>query len=109
MAAVGTGAGLFGLIHAGLFWSALEGLHPNANQLLCSPLHLAGIPAGVAIMKGRKGWPAKAVGAAATLAALALLLKLSPMGVQDNLPLVLFFLPLYTGLWFAAKKLEKAS
>ena len=108
VAAAGTGAGLFGLIHAGLFWSALDGLHPNANQLLCSPLHLAGVPAGIAIMRGRKGWPANAIGIAAALAALALVLKISPFGVQDNLPLVLFFLPLYTGLWLAARKLERA-
>jgi hypothetical protein len=107
ISAIGTGAGLFGLVHAGLFWSALEGLHPNANQLLCSPLHLAWIPAGIAIMRGRRGWPTKAVGGGAVLAALALLIKLSPLGTQDNLPLISLFLPLYTGLWMAARLQEQ--
>ena len=97
-------AGTLGTIHAILYWSALDVMHPNANQLLCNPLLYGWFFACLPLWRGNALWAHRLTGCAFGLSAMALLLRLSPWGIQDNTPMILLFVPLYAGLWWGVRK-----
>ena len=105
MITIGTITGLFGTVHAALFFSALEGLHPNLNQLLASPIHWLLVVAGVQTLKSK--W-SKAFTNSLVISGLSIvcvLLAVSGLSEQNNIEIVLLLTPIYIGfsggLWLA--------
>lgn len=95
---IGTVTGLIGSVHAALFFSALEGLHPNLNQLLCSPLHFGWVWVGFQILKGQSKRAQRTSLFILSLGLLCLILALLPWVTQRNTELLMLFLPLYIGM-----------
>ena len=105
MITIGTITGLFGSVHAALFFSALEGLHPNLNQLLASPIHWLLVVAGVQTLKSK--W-SKAFTKSLVISGLSMVcVLLAALGVseQNNSEIVFLLAPIYIGfsggLWLA--------
>ena len=91
----GGSIGCLGSLHAALYWSALEGLHPNINQLLCSPIHFTLIPAGWYILQNRPGKSTLFLSLPFFMSLLALMLTVSRISVQQNYSLLTFFCLFY--------------
>ena len=90
--------GLIGSFHALLFWSKLQGLHPNLNQLLVGPVQLTWVFAGISLCRTGSQWSRWLVFIGTLMAFICFLFKLSPFETQDNAPLIALFLPFYIGL-----------
>ena len=90
--------GSIGTFHAMLFWSTLDDLHPNANQLLISPFHLSWIFAGVSLIRSASRWSKYLIIMGVGLSFICLLFHLTSISMQDNSSLIAFFIPFYSGL-----------
>ena len=89
----------------GALFQCLEGLHPNLNQLLVSPIHWLLVVAGVQTLKSK--W-SKAFTNSLVISGLSIvcvLLAVSGLSEQNNIEIVLLLTPIYVGfsggLWLA--------
>jgi hypothetical protein len=108
--------GVLGLV-AGLLGAALvflwaftnhQAAHANANLLPCPPFVLALVPLAVGLGRGRMVAAQStfylAIGAAVS-ALVGLVAKALPGVAQDNVGFILFFLPLWLGIAYGARRL----
>ena len=106
--AVSVIASLLGTIHAALYFSALEGLHPNLNQLLASPIHWLLVAASIQTFRSK--WHKAYINSLiiSGMAFLCILIVLSGLRTQNNTELLLMMSPMYFGftggLWLARRQ-----
>jgi hypothetical protein len=106
--AVSVIASLLGTIHAALYFSALEGLHPNLNQLLASPIHWLLVAASIQTFRSK--WHKAYINSLiiSGMAFLCILIVLSGLRTQNNTELLLMMSPIYFGftggLWLARRQ-----
>lgn len=108
MIATGIVSGLFGTVHTALYFSALEGLHPNLNQLIASPIHWLLVIAGVQTFRSK--WSNAFINSLiiSGMALICILIVLTGISAQNNVELLLLMSPMYFGfsggLWLAKRQ-----
>ena len=105
-------SGIGGLILAALwaFTQHWAGWH-NENLLLFDPLSLLILPAGYARLRGRVATPSsrRLAGVIASLAGLALLIRLMPHAYQHNLHWIALLLPIHLALALSLRRSSTAT
>ncbi|MEC8382637.1 MAG: hypothetical protein VXZ96_20085, partial [Myxococcota bacterium] len=88
--------------------SALEGLHPNLNQLIASPIHWLLVIAGVQTFRSK--WSNAFINSLiiSGMALICILIVLTGISAQNNVELLLLMSPMYFGfsggLWLAKRQ-----
>ena len=99
---MGLVSGGLGTFHAALYWSNLEGLHPNLNQLLLSPVHFLMLPAGWLYIQNRVPRSLALLFIPFAMSMLALILRISHLSIQQNGAILLLFCIFYSSVFLSS-------